>query len=151
MDKITIEPIGVIRTPYAEGPDAPIQGRFAPEGQGEVEVFDAYAPALADVDGFSHLTLLYHFHKAGPVELLVKPFLDDVRRGVFATRHPRRPNHVGLTTVKLLERRGNVLVVAGVDMLDGTPLIDIKPYVPAFDREADAVKCGWLEGKTGPE
>lgn len=150
MDEISVRPIGVVRTPYRSLDEAPIQGRFRPEAQGEIHVFEEFAAGLADVDGFSHLTLLYYFHQAREERLTVKPYLDDVTRGVFATRHPQRPNHLGLTTVRLLERRENVLVVAGVDMLDGTPLVDVKPYVPAFDREPDDVKAGWLEGKTGP-
>jgi tRNA-Thr(GGU) m(6)t(6)A37 methyltransferase TsaA len=150
MENFEISPIGVIHTPFAVAADAPIQGRLAAQNEGEVEVFEAYVPALAGVEGFSHLTLLYYFHQAGPTELVVKPFLDDARYGVFATRHPRRPNHLGLTTVRLIERRENVLVVSGVDMLDGTPLVDIKPYVPAFDRAPEDVRYGWLEGKIGP-
>ncbi len=150
MKKITLTPIGVIRTPYAEAGAAPIQGRLEPEPLGTVEVFDEYAPGLKDVEGFSHITLLYYFHKAAGEELLVKPYLDDVRRGVFATRAPWRPNRLGLTTVRLVERRGNVLAVAGVDMLDGTPLLDIKPYVPLFDRERGSVRYGWLSDKIPP-
>jgi tRNA-Thr(GGU) m(6)t(6)A37 methyltransferase TsaA len=150
MKEITLTPIGVIRTPYAEANAAPIQGRLEPEPLGTVEVFDEYAPGLKDLEGFSHITLLYYFHKAAGEELLVKPYLDDVRRGVFATRHPRRPNRLGITTVRLLERRGNVLAVAGVDMLDGTPLLDIKPYVPLFDRERGSVRYGWLTDKIPP-
>lgn len=149
MDEISVRPVGSIRTPFHAPDEAPIQGRFRPDARGEVEVFEEFAAGLADVEGFSHVTLLYYFHRAGEERLTVKPYLDDVERGVFATRHPRRPNHLGLTTVRLLERRENVLVVAGVDMLDGTPLLDIKPYVPAFDPVPDDAKAGWLEGKTG--
>jgi tRNA-Thr(GGU) m(6)t(6)A37 methyltransferase TsaA len=150
METISVKPVGVLRTPYRSPAEAPIQGHFRPEVQGEAHVFEEFAAALADVEGFSHLTLLYYFDRAGEERLTAKPYLDDVERGVFATRHPGRPNHLGITTVRLLERRGSVLVVAGVDMLDATPLLDIKPYVPAFDREPDDVKCGWLEGKIGP-
>lgn len=150
METISIRPVGLARTPYRSPGEAPIQGRFRPEAQGEVEVFEEFAPALADVDGFSHLTLFYYFHQAREERLTVKPYLDDAKRGVFATRAPWRPNHLGLTTVRLLERRGNVLVVSGVDMLDGTPVLDIKPYVPAFDHVPEDVKCGWLDGKIGP-
>jgi tRNA-Thr(GGU) m(6)t(6)A37 methyltransferase TsaA len=149
MKTISVRPVGVVRTPYRSPAEAPIQGHFRPEVRGEIEVFEEFAAALADVEGFSHLTLLYYFDRAGEERLTVKPYLDDVEHGVFATRHPQRPNHLGLTTVRLLERRGNVLVVAGVDVLDGTPLLDIKPYVPAFDRGPDDAKCGWLEGKIG--
>lgn len=150
MEAITLKPIGVIHTPYVEAADAPIQGRLGSGGRGEVDVFDEYAPGLQDLEGFSHVTLLYYFHRASSEELVVKPFLDDARHGVYATRHPRRPNHLGITTVRLLERRGNVLVVDGVDMLDGTPLLDIKPYVAAFDRGPESARCGWLADKLPP-
>ncbi len=146
--RFAVSPIGVIHTPYGEPGETPIQGRRRPEGRGEVEVFEEYAAGLQDLDGFSHIILLYYFHRAGQTALLVKPFLDDVARGVFATRHPRRPNHIGLAVVRLLARRGNFLDVAGVDMFNGTPLVDIKPYVPAFDKQAGLVRIGWLEGKT---
>jgi tRNA-Thr(GGU) m(6)t(6)A37 methyltransferase TsaA len=150
LEAITLKPIGVIRTPYVEGAEAPIQGGLGSGGRGEVEVFDEFAPGLRDVEGFSYVTLLYYFHRAGGEELVVKPYLDDARHGIYATRHPRRPNHLGITTVRLLERRDNVLVVDGVDMLDGTPLLDIKPYVPAFDRVRGPARCGWLAGKIAP-
>jgi tRNA-Thr(GGU) m(6)t(6)A37 methyltransferase TsaA len=150
LEAITLKPIGVIRTPYARAADAPIQGQFRLESTGEVEVFGEYAAGLQDLEGFSHITLLYFFHRAGGEELVVKPYLDDARHGVYATRHPRRPNHLGITTVRLLERQDNVLVVAGVDMLDGTPLLDIKPYVPAFDREPKSARYGWLADKLPP-
>ncbi len=147
METISVRPVGVARTPYRSAGETPIQRHFRPEVRGEVEVFEEFAAALRDVEGFSHLTLLYYFHEAGEERLTVKPYLDDVARGVFATRHPGRPNHLGLTTVRLLERRGNVLVVGGVDMLAGTPILDIKPYVPAFDGTREEVKLGWLTGK----
>jgi tRNA-Thr(GGU) m(6)t(6)A37 methyltransferase TsaA len=150
LEAITVKPIGVIHTSYVEGADVPIQGQLGSGGRGEVEVFDEYAPGLQDLEGFSHVTLLYYFHRAAGEDLLVRPYLDDARHGVYATRHPRRPNHLGITTVRLLERRGNVLVVDGVDMLDGTPLLDIKPYVPAFDREPESVRFGWLADKLPP-
>lgn len=147
METFTVKPIGLIRTPYAEDTAAPPQRTLRPDVPGTVEVFDDYAPGLRDLEGFSHLMLLYYFHRAAGEELLVRPYLDDARHGVFATRHPRRPNHLGVTTVRLVERRGNVLAVTGVDMLDGTPLLDVKPYVPEFDLVRGAVRCGWLAGK----
>jgi tRNA-Thr(GGU) m(6)t(6)A37 methyltransferase TsaA len=150
METFTVKQIGLIRTPYARSADAPIQGQFRPESRGEVEVFDDYAPGLQDLEGFTHITLLYYFHRATEERLTVRPYLDDVSRGVFATRGPWRPNRLGLTTVRLVERRGNVLAVAGVDMLDGTPLLDVKPYVPEFDLARGAVRCGWLSGKIPP-
>ncbi len=142
--EFTIKTIGIIRTPFGEPADAPIQGAFEPDADGTVEVFDEYADGLADVAGFSHLILLYRFHKAKPPALIVKPFLVDELKGVFATRSPRRPNGIGLTVVRLLGREGNTLRVAGVDVLDGTPLLDIKPYVPDFDHMTD-IRCGWLD------
>jgi tRNA-Thr(GGU) m(6)t(6)A37 methyltransferase TsaA len=142
--KFTIKAIGVIRTPFAESSDTPVQGAFEPDADGTVEVFDEYAEGLTDVEGFSHLILIYKFHMAKPPASIVKPFLVDELKGVFATRSPRRPNGIGLTTVRLLGRDGNVLRVAGVDMFDGTPLLDIKPYVPCFDEKTD-VRLGWLD------
>jgi tRNA-Thr(GGU) m(6)t(6)A37 methyltransferase TsaA len=142
--EFTIKAIGVIHTPYAESAETPIQGAFEPDAEGTVEVFDEYAEGLANVEGFSHLTLIYKFHKAKPAGLIVKPFLVDELKGVFATRSPRRPNGIGLTTVRLLGRNGNVLRVAGVDMFDGTPLLDLKPYVPHFDERTET-RIGWLE------
>jgi tRNA-Thr(GGU) m(6)t(6)A37 methyltransferase TsaA len=139
-----IKAIGLIHTPYSEPAGTPIQGAFKPDVEGTVEVFDEYAEGLADVEGFSHLTLIYKFHRAKPAGLIVKPFLVDELKGVFATRSPRRPNGIGVTTVRLLGRDGNVLRVAGVDMFDGTPLLDVKPYVPYFD-ERTGTRIGWLE------
>jgi tRNA-Thr(GGU) m(6)t(6)A37 methyltransferase TsaA len=141
-----LRPIGVIRTPFRKKEGAPIQGHLAPETTGTVEVFPEFAEGLKDVEGFSHIVLVYWFHESQGYKLLAKPFLDDVERGIFAIRAPRRPNPVGLTTVRLARREGSVLHICGVDMLDGTPLLDIKPYVPEFDRFED-VRRGWLEGR----
>jgi tRNA-Thr(GGU) m(6)t(6)A37 methyltransferase TsaA len=137
-------PIGVIKTPYTDTVGMPIQGAFAPDCAATVEVFPEFAEGLDDCEGFSHLCLLYVFHQSTGYQLKCKPFRDDQLRGVFATRAPRRPNPIGLTVVKLLRRRRAVLEVSGVDMLDGTPLLDIKPYVPEFDARDD-VSTGWLE------
>jgi len=154
--KRELKPIGIIHTPYKKDWEAPHQA-YKSEEVGEIEVFKEYEEGLKDIEGFSHLIILYVFHKSvkrsvkkehylNSFGLLVKPYLDDTSRGLFATRSPNRPNPIGLTIVELLERKGNVLKVKGVDMLDGTPLLDIKPYVPKFDRK-DNVKIGWLEGK----
>ncbi len=113
---------------------------------GVVEVFPPYVEGLKDVGGFSHLILIYYFHKAGQAKLVSKPFLDDQPKGIFAIRSPYRPNHLGLTVVELLNIEGNCLTVTNIDCLDGTPLLDIKPYVPQFDQKVN-VKVGWLEGK----
>ncbi|MFQ6133542.1 MAG: tRNA (N6-threonylcarbamoyladenosine(37)-N6)-methyltransferase TrmO [Armatimonadota bacterium] len=137
-------PIGVIRTPYKEEVGMPIQGAFAPGSVGTVEVFPQFEEGLDDCEGFSHLYLIYVFHQGAGYRLKCTPFRDDRPRGVFATRAPRRPNPIGLTVVKLERRSGAALEVRGVDMLDGTPLLDIKPYVPEFDAR-DNVATGWLE------
>lgn len=136
--------IGVIHTPFKEKRGTPIQGHLTPETRGTVEVFPEYAEGLKDTEGFSHIVLLYYFHKSEGYALLAKPFLEDVERGVFAIRAPRRPNPIGLTVVCLTKREGSTLHISGVDMLDGTPLLDIKPYVPEFDHIED-IKRGWLE------
>jgi len=140
-----IKPIGLIRSPYTNAEETPIQSAFS-EGRGEIEVFPEYEAGLKDIEGFSHLILLYYFHQAKGYSLSVKPFLDDTPKGLFATRHPARPNPIGLSVVRLLERRGNVLQIAEVDLLDGTPLLDIKPYVPQFDERKGAT-AGWLEDR----
>jgi len=145
--KVELKPIGIIHTPYRRLEDMPIQPSFS-ECVGEIELERQYQEGLRDIKGFSHIILVYLFHKSEGYSLLVKPFLDDHLRGVFATRSPRRPNPIGISTVRLLEREGNVLKVLGIDVLDGTPLIDIKPYVPEFDRREE-VRIGWLEGKLG--
>lgn len=145
MKEITVRPIGVVHSPYKERADIPCQGSRSKE-VGVVEVFDEYAEGLKDVDGFSHVVLLFHFHKAERVDLIAKPFLDDKPKGIFAIRSPFRPNHIGLTVVKLVKIEGNKLTVANMDCLDGTPLLDIKPYIPEFDDKGE-VRIGWLEGK----
>jgi tRNA-Thr(GGU) m(6)t(6)A37 methyltransferase TsaA len=136
--------IGLIHTPFREKSGTPIQGHLAPESEGTVEVFPEYADGLKDIEGFSHIVVLYCFHKSEGYKLLARPFLEDTERGVFAIRAPRRPNPIGLTVVRLVKREGNILYISGVDMLDGTPLLDLKPYVPQFDHVRD-IKRGWLE------
>jgi len=143
MDIITLRPIGIIRTPFQEPRGTPIQSTAASEVSGTVQLLPEYVEGLKDLEGFSHLWLVYYFHQTGPVTLTVKPFLDDEKRGVFATRAPSRPNPVGLTLVRLDRVEGAVLHVREVDMVDGSPLLDIKPYVPEFDNRPDAT-IGWL-------
>jgi len=140
-----IIPIGQIHTPFQSRSDTPIQP-FRSEAVGRVEVFEEYAEGLSDTEGFSHVILLYHFHKSKGFQLTVTPFLDDRPRGLFATRYPARPNQIGLSVVRLLRREGNILIVEGIDVLDGTPLLDIKPYVPEF-AATKPVRKGWLERK----
>lgn len=141
-----VKALGLIHTGHASKECAPIQGVFRPDALGTVEVFPEYAEGLLDVELFTHLYLFYHFDRAEPGELVRRPFLDDRPHGVFAMRHPCRPNGIGITVVRLLERQGNLLTVSGIDVLDGTPLLDIKPYVPRFDCHPDATE-GWFDGK----
>ena len=145
MTEYKIKSIGIIHSPFKSGKDVPIQPGFS-EDNGEVEVFEDYSKGLKDIEGFSHVILVYLFHKSKDYSLLVKPYLDDEMKGIFATRFPDRPNHIGISVVKLIERKKDRLVVGGIDVIDGTPLLDIKPYVPPFDNTKE-VKIGWLEGK----
>ena len=144
MNTITFTPIGVIHTQFKTPAGTPIQPAAGRDVAGRVEVYPAYVDGLADLDGFSHVVLLFHCHRAKPFTLKVTPFLDDEPRGLFATRAPSRPNAIGLSVVRLEKVEGNTLHIRDVDMLDGTPLLDIKPYVGAFDRP-DNVRLGWLE------
>lgn len=146
MHTVTMQPIGVIHTPFDTLEGMPIQPAGAAEVKGRVVLEKTYAEGLNDVDGFSHLILIYLFHQSRGYNLTVTPFLDDQPRGLFATRAPRRPNPIGLSVVALESRQGNVLHVRGIDVLNGTPLLDIKPFVPAFDAPA-ASAVGWLTGK----
>lgn len=144
--KYEITQIGLIRSPYKTKSECPIQGAAAPEGIGRIEIFPQFSQGLKSIERFSHLFLIFVFDRAGDTILTGKPFLDDEERGVFAMRHPRRPNSLGLSVVRLVERRGSELVVAEIDVLDGTPLIDIKPYVPRFDAR-ECAGSGWLADK----
>lgn len=143
----TFRPIGYVRSPFTDPAQTPVQPTAAAEVAGEVIVEEAFAPGLKDIEGFSHLVLLYAFDRSGPARLVVTPFLDDVERGVFATRAPSRPNPIGLSLTRLVARRGNILHIAGVDVLDGTPVLDIKPYIPDLNPQGD-IRVGWLAGKT---
>lgn len=144
MEKIVYKPIGRIISPFKEAKGTPIQASAGGAARGKIELFPEYIEGLKDLDGFSHLILLYHFHKAGEPSLIVKPFLEDEEHGIFAVRAPSRPNSIGLSIVRLLKIEGNILHIDDLDILDGTPLLDIKPYVPEFDNR-DNVKSGWLE------
>ncbi len=146
--QICFIPIGIIHSPFQDLAGMPIQPSTAEGVEGKIVLDPAYQAGLKDLEGFSHIYLLYYFHKSGNPELLVKPFLDDQKRGVFATRAPRRPNNIGLSIVKLINIQGNELQIANVDILDGTPLLDIKPYVPYFD-EPEVNRVGWLEKYKG--
>ena len=142
--KIEFQPIGVIHTPFTEPEGMPIQPAGAAGVKGTVEVFEEFRAGLKDLDGFSHVILLYHFHRSRGFKLHVVPFMDCQPRGVFATRAPKRPNPIGISVVRLCGISDGVLEVENVDILDGTPLLDIKPYVPEFDTQPE-IKTGWLE------
>ena len=137
-------PIGIIRSPHTSLEGMPIQPSGAKGIRGTVELLPEFRDGLKDLDGFSHIILLYHFHQSAGYKLSVVPFLDTHPRGVFATRAPKRPNPIGLSIVKLQKIEGSVLYIENVDVLDGTPLLDIKPFVPDFDGQTD-VRAGWLE------
>lgn len=141
----TCRPIGRIRSPFTQCRGMVIQAAFS-EAEGMVEVHPDYVAGLDGIEDFSHIFLVYWFHASEGYRLRVKPFLDDVEHGLFAVRHPERPNPIGISVVELLEREGNRLRVRGVDVLDGTPLLDIKPFIPDFDHR-DGARIGWLEGK----
>jgi tRNA-Thr(GGU) m(6)t(6)A37 methyltransferase TsaA len=144
MDRIELKPIGIIRTPYIEPKDMPIQGRFKDDVQGWIELNEEYIPGLQDLEGFSHLILIYYFHRSHREELQGRPYLEDETHGIFAIRSPHRPNHLGLSIVKLQRIEGNRVYFTEVDMLNGTPLLDIKPYVERFDHR-EGTRSGWLE------
>jgi tRNA-Thr(GGU) m(6)t(6)A37 methyltransferase TsaA len=141
---ITYKPIGVIRSEHLAEEETPIQSVYAKGCRGRAELFAEFGDGLCDLEGFSHVYLIYHFHRAGPARLTLKPFLQDVDRGVFATRAPCRPNAIGLSVVELIRREGNVLHLDGVDILDGTPLLDIKPYTARFDL-FETARNGWQD------
>lgn len=144
MDEILLRPIGVIHSPFTDRKNMPIQPCGARDTPGTVVLDEVLAPGLRDLEGFSHIHLLYHFHMSRGYELTVVPFMEPAQRGLFSTRAPRRPNQVGLSVVRLERVEGNVLHILDVDVLDGTPLIDVKPYMRAFDAHAGA-RCGWAE------
>jgi len=145
MNEIKYKPIGVIHSPFKETRGVPIQSTGAEEGiNGTVEVFPKYAEGLKDIEGFSHIILIYHFHLSRKFSLKVKPYMDDNLRGVFATRAPSRPNAIGVSIVKLIKVERNILHIQNIDIVDGTPLLDIKPYVPEFDIN-EAHNIGWLK------
>jgi tRNA (adenine37-N6)-methyltransferase len=152
MERLTLEPVGTIHSRHRHPAKTPIQPACAQGSPGRVELFPQYEEALDDIEGFSHLHLIYWLHRAGevagsvagPSALKVVPYLDDLPRGAFATRAPTRPNPIGLSLVRLVERRGAVLLVEDLDVLDGTPLLDIKPYVEKFDLRV-GTRGGWTD------
>lgn len=141
---IVFRPIGTIRTEHQVAEQTPIQPTYAHGCRGRAEVLPEFTAGLRDLDGFSHVYLIYHFHRAAPPQLMVKPYLQDVERGVFATRAPCRPNAIGLSVVEFLRREGDALLFDGADILDGTPLLDIKPYTAKFDFQT-TTRNGWQD------
>ncbi len=143
-----LKAIGVINSPYKQPSGTPVQAAQAEHAEARIEVFTEYAPGLADLEGFDYIWLIYGLDRIKSWKLKVIPFLDTVERGIFSTRSPARPNSIGIAAVRLLERNDNMLLVRGVDMLDQTPLYDIKPYVPSIDSRP-AKRIGWFDGKDG--
>ena len=143
MEKVIYNPIGLIRSPFKELKGTPIQPRDKEGKTGRVELLPEYQKALDDLDGFSHIILLYHLHLSKGFKLKVIPYLDNKLRGLFSTRAPRRPNAIGLSTVKILNIKSNNITITCPDVIDKTPLLDIKPYIPHFDEKTD-ISTGWL-------
>lgn len=141
---LSLRPIGVIRSPFTEAAGTPIQTVFAADARGCVEIYPEYAEGLRDLAGFERIWLIYLLDRAPAGKLRVVPFRDDIERGIFATRAPCRPNPIGLSCIRVLAVEGGIISIADVDVLDGTPLLDIKPYVPAFDA-FPGIRCGWYE------
>jgi len=144
-----LKPIGIVHSPFKKIEDIDSK-KFADSGgfdsiQGELELFKEFEDGLKDIDGFSHLVVLFAFHESEGYRLHTKPLLDDTLKGVFSTRSPNRPNPIGMTVVKVIERKGNALKVSGIDMIEGTPILDIKPYTSRDQKSS--IKLGWLEQK----
>jgi tRNA-Thr(GGU) m(6)t(6)A37 methyltransferase TsaA len=148
MKKIEYKPIGVIRSQFKDIQGMPIQPTGAKGVRGKVVIEPEYIGGLKDIEGFSHIILIYHFHLSKSYSLEVKPFMDDSLHGVFATRAPRRPNPIGLSVVRLVRKQGRTLHIEDVDIVDGTPLLDIKPFVPKFD-VVKIERIGWLSKRAG--
>jgi len=142
--EITYKPIGIIYSPFKKPEGTPIQPGAAKGIEGVVEVFPEYRAGLKDLDQFSHIILIYHFHLSKQYSLEVIPYMDDRPHGLFATRAPSRPNPIGISVVSLTKIEGNKLYVKDIDIVNGTPLLDIKPFVPEFDSNS-VVRKGWLE------
>ena len=143
MKEIKFKPIGIIHSPFKEPKGTPIQPASAKGIKGTIEIFPEYAEGLKDIEGFSHIILIYHFHLSKPSSLIARPFMDNKPHGIFAIRGPSRPNPIGVSVVRLIKIKENFLYIQDLDIVDGTPLLDIKPYVPEFDKK-EKVKIGWL-------
>jgi tRNA-Thr(GGU) m(6)t(6)A37 methyltransferase TsaA len=144
MKQIIMHPIGIIHSPYKESKDVPIQGTFNDKIEAWLELKDEYVNGLKDLDGFSHAIIIYYFHKSHREEIEGRPFLEQTTHGIFAIRSPHRPNHIGFSIIKVEHIKANKVYFTGVDVLDETPLLDIKPYVKYFDSR-DNVTSGWLD------
>ncbi len=147
--EIKLKPVGMIHSPFKKKEDIESKKYADPKGfdsiQGELEIFKEYEAGLKDTEGFSHLIVLFAFHESEGYSLHTKPLLEDTLRGVFSTRSPHRPNSLGLTVVKVVERKGNIVKVSGIDMIEGTPILDIKPYTSRDQKSP--IKLGWLENR----
>lgn len=144
MKEIIYKPIGIIHSPFKNPEGTPIQPIAAKDIEGIIEIYPEYSEGLQDLDGFSHIILLFHCHFSNKLFLKVKPYMDDIQHGVFATRAPSRPNSIGFSIVNLIKIEKNLLYIKEIDIVDGTPLLDIKPYVQKFDYRENS-KTGWLE------
>ena len=144
MKEIIMTPIGIVHSPYKQAKDMPIQGKFKAGVQAWIELKEEYRAGLKDLDGFSHIIIIYYFHRSKKTEIEGKPFLEDEKHGIFAIRSPHRPNHIGLSVVKIEKIEANKLHFSEVDVLDGTPVLDVKPYVKHFDSR-DNVISGWVD------
>ena len=145
--EITLSPIGRLETPFNDIADMPIQPSVLADTRGKAVLDEKFVPGLKDLDGFSHIILLFLLHKISGYQLEVVPFMDTLPHGIFATRSPKRPNRIGMSIVRMESVVGNIVQFKGVDMLNGSPLLDIKPYYSYFDQQTQ-VRNGWLEGKT---
>ena len=146
MSEIRYTPIGVVHSPFKNPRNVPIQSIASKGIKGTVELARQYVAGLKDLEGFSHIILIFHFHRSKAYSLLVKPYLDENLRGLFSTRAPSRPNPIGISIVRLSKIEDNILYIQDLDVIDGTPLLDIKPYVPKFDQRETA-RIGWLRNK----
>jgi tRNA-Thr(GGU) m(6)t(6)A37 methyltransferase TsaA len=144
MNEVRYKPIGIIHSPLRKSQSVPIQAAVSKGIEGSVEVAREYVEGLKDIEGFSHIILIYHFHLSKDYSLIVKPYLDENLHGVFSTRAPSRPNPIGISIVRLTKVEDNILHIQDLDIIDGTPLLDIKPYVPKFDQRR-TVRIGWLK------
>ncbi|RLC51956.1 MAG: tRNA (N6-threonylcarbamoyladenosine(37)-N6)-methyltransferase TrmO [Candidatus Cloacimonadota bacterium] len=149
IEKIEFRPIGIIRSPFKEPKGMPIQPIGAKGIEGKIEIFPEFAEGLKDLDGFSHIILIYHLHLSKGYKMLTYPFLEKNLHGVFSTRSPHRPNQIGLSIVRLEKIEENILTISNVDIVDGTPLLDIKPFVKEFDcfDMNENYRIGWLKNR----